>query len=286
MQQKTIMSPISCVGIGLHSGNEVLLTLHPAEEDSGIIFRKENNDKVTDIKALYKNVTSTTLCTAISCENTGESVLTIEHLMAALWGCGIDNLIIEVNGDEVPIMDGSAESFIFMIESAGVKTQEKSRQVLKILKETKIQDGDSWACLKPNANFTANVEINFNNELIGKQSFTFDIKDTLFEKHISRARTFGFEEEVDFLRAQGLIKGGSLDNAIIVAKDKILNEGGLRFKDEFVRHKLLDCLGDLFLAGNRIQGAFEGYKTGHKINNNLLREVFSDHSNYEIIDAI
>ncbi len=286
MKQKTIMAPISCIGVGLHSGKEVSLTLKPAEENHGIVFRKINADKTVDIKAFYDNVTSSNLCTAISCNQTGESILTIEHLMAALWGCGIDNLIVEVTGDEIPIMDGSAENFIFMIESAGIKTQEKPRQILKILKETKIKDGDSWVSLEPSSCFTANVEINFTNKLVGKQSFAFNTKDTLFEKHISRARTFGFEEELEHLRAQGLIKGGSLDNAIIVTKDKILNEGGLRFKDEFVRHKLLDCLGDLFLAGNRIQGAFEGYKTGHKINNTLLKQVFSDQANYEIIESI
>lgn len=286
MRQKTIMAPISCIGVGLHSGKEVSMTLKPAEEDFGIVFRKIVNGKIIDIKALYENVTSTTLCTTISCSKTGESILTIEHLMAALWGCGIDNLIIEVNGDEIPIMDGSAENFIFMIESSGIKVQEKPRQILRILKSTKIEDGDSWASLEPSDNFTANVEINFTNKMIGKQSLVYDNKSTIFEKHISRARTFGFEEEIDYLRAQGLIKGGSLDNAVIVGKEGILNDGGLRFKDEFVRHKLLDCLGDLFLAGNRIQGAFEGYKTGHKINNNLLREVFSDKNNYEFINEV
>lgn len=281
--QQTIKHPISCIGYGLHSGNIVKLTMHPADVDSGIIFKRLKNGKFTDILAHYSSVTNTLLNTTISNNDQSVSVSTIEHLMAALWGCSIDNLIIEIEGDEVPIMDGSSEHFVFMIESAGIQMQNKGKKILEILKTIDVMDGDSYACLKPSDSFSINIAIDFDHQVIKKQEAFYDSNHFSFKRDLSRARTFGFEHEVKKLQDMGLAKGGSLDNAIVVGNDRVLNEGGLRYQDEFVRHKALDSVGDLYLAGTNIKGSFTGFKSGHALNNKLLRKLFNDQESWRII---
>ncbi len=281
--QQTIKNIVKCEGIGLHSGSKVNMTLRPAAADTGIVFvRSDIEESKSVIPAHYSMVTETLLGTNIT-NNYGVKVLTIEHLMAALWGAGIDNLIVELDSPEVPIMDGSSEPFVFLIECAGVMEQERGRKILKVLKKIEVSEGDAKAVLAPAKSFVAEVEINFSNQVVASQKAGFDFSKVGFKGSVSRARTFGFEEEVNYMRSQGLALGGSLENAIVVSNSGVLNEDGLRYPDEFVRHKILDCVGDLFLAGYRIEGRFTGFKSGHSLNNKLLRKLFSDKSNYAII---
>ena len=277
--QRTLKNKVSCIGTGLHSGLKVSMTLFPALEDTGVTFiRKDISGKNPEVKADYLNVTKTMLGTTISNED-GVEVNTVEHLMAALWGCGIDNCIIELDASEIPIMDGSSEPFVFLLECAGVKEQSKTRRVIEILKEIKVTEGDknnAFASIQPSESFAVSLEIDFGDKVIANQQCTFDTKDVAFKTELSRARTFGFEHEVEQMRSMGLARGGSLDNAIVVGKDGILNKDGLRYKDEFVRHKVLDCIGDVFLAGAHIKGTVKGLRSGHALNNKLLRELFSD----------
>ncbi|MFN7038319.1 MAG: UDP-3-O-acyl-N-acetylglucosamine deacetylase [Alphaproteobacteria bacterium] len=274
--QRTIKNEVSCFGIGLHTGLTISMRLKPADIDTGIIFKRTDlgtSDGV--IKANYNFVTNTMLGTTIENE-AGAKISTVEHLMAALWGCGIDNIIIELNGPEVPIMDGSAEQFVFMIECAHIAEQNKSRQVIEILEKVDLSIGDSYVSVSPAEQFSVSMEIDFNSKVISKQKCFFDSNDFSFKMDLCRARTFGFRHEVETLRAQGLVLGGSLDNAIVVDKDEVLNKGGLRYSDEFVRHKVLDSIGDFYLAGTHIKGHFHGVKSGHSINNKLLRALFAN----------
>jgi UDP-3-O-[3-hydroxymyristoyl] N-acetylglucosamine deacetylase len=281
--QNTLERKVSCIGIGLHSGENVKLTLNPAPVDHGIIFKRTDITGFDNIiPANYLNVTKTNLGTTISNQD-GTIVSTIEHLMAGLWGAGIDNALIEVDGTEVPIMDGSAEPFVFLVECAGVKQQEKARKIIKVIKQFEVRDGDKFAKIAPADDFSVNLEIDFASKAIANQTCVYNSSSVSFKTDLCRARTFGFDHEVSYLRSQGLAKGGSLDNAIVVSGDKILNSEGLRYNDEFVRHKILDCIGDYYLAGARIEGEVTAYKTGHKLNNNLLREFLADKSAYEII---
>lgn len=287
--QQTIKNEISFSGIGIHSGKLCKATIRPAGVDIGIVYRRVDVPVEQGIiKADFKNVRSTNLNTTIE-NNSGVSVSTVEHLMSALWGCGIDNCYIDITDSEVPVMDGSAEPFVFAIDSAGIERQNKPRKFLNILKKVKVCEIDKHgfemqSSLSPSKHFKTELKIEFANKIIGSQSFIFDVENTNFRISIARARTFCLESEIDYMHKVGLAKGGSLDNAVVVGEKKILNEDNLRYPDEFVRHKVLDSIGDLYLSGFHIKGKFYGKRSGHKMNNLLLKEVFKNKENYEIIE--
>lgn len=281
--QKTINSKISCNSVGLHSGANVTMTFLPAPENHGIVFRRiDIKNKNQDIKADYRNVTQTNLGTVITNED-GVNVSTVEHVMAAIWGCGIDNLLIEVDAPEVPIMDGSSEPFIFLIECAGIENQEAPRKYIQVLKKTRIEDGDKFIEVEPDLHFSFDLTIDFSHPKIKQQRFSFNPERSSFKNDLSRARTFGFKHEIEHLNKIGLIKGGSLDNAILVDEKGIVNDGGLRFENEFVKHKAIDFIGDLYLSGHRFLGKFNAHKSGHGINNKFLKEFFKDEEAWKIV---
>jgi len=275
--QNTIGNIVSCSGIGLHSGRTVSMQLLPAAEDSGIVFRQvdDQDNIIGEVRASYENVTSTMMSTNISSPDQKISIATVEHLMAAFWGCGIDNVIVKINGNEVPIMDGSSSYFVFMIECAGIRHQKKYRKILEITNKVELHYGDAFVIIEPSDEFRIDLGIDFAHPLIQKQDFHFD-QNSNFKMDIARARTFGFEKDVEKLRSIGLAKGGSLDNAIVVGEDNILNPQGLRFNDEFVRHKILDSIGDMYLSGYHIKGAIKAAKSGHALNNMLLKKLFDN----------
>lgn len=264
-----------------------MIRLIPADANTGIVFRRTDisadSENARLIPALYNNVVDTTLCTVIA-NSCGVKVATIEHLMSALWGAGIDNAIIEIDGPEVPIMDGSAEPFLFLIECAGTTEQNAPRKYIQITKEITFREGEGVASAAPYNGFALDVEIAFNDAVIGKQRASYDFSRTSFKQMISRARTFGFAKDVERMRAAGLARGGSLDNAIVVGEDRVLNEEGLRFSDEFVRHKALDCIGDYYLAGHRIIGKIATSRPGHGLNNKLMRAVLADTSAWRLVE--
>ncbi len=272
--QKTLKSAISCAGVGLHGGKRVDMTLLPAEPDAGIIFRRADLGGA-EVRATYENVNDALMCTSLG-NGDGVKVATVEHLMAALAGLEIDNLIVELDGAEVPIMDGSAAPFVFLVECAGVAEQHVPRRAIRILKTVEVADGERSASLSPADGFSIAFEIAFDHPLIGGQSCYCDLTDGAFKRDLSRARTFGFLADIDRLHENGLALGGSLENAVVLSDDAVLNEGGLRYADEFVRHKALDCIGDLYLAGAPLLGHVRGVCSGHKMNNSLLRTLFAD----------
>tara|TARA_E500000178_G_scaffold72507_1_gene70238 strand:+ start:1283 stop:2155 length:873 start_codon:yes stop_codon:yes gene_type:complete len=280
--QQTIAEPLSIKGIGLHTGINISMQLYPAEADYGIKFIRKDLHNNNIIEALWSNVTNTKLSTTISNKN-GASVSTIEHLMSALSGLHIDNIKIEIDGPEVPIMDGSSIKFVDLIDKTSIKSLNKKRKILKVKKNIKVEKNDTSVELKPNNQFSIDFEIDFPSKLVSQQSCHLQLVNGNYKTDIASARTFGFEKDVDMLRSNGLALGGSLDNAVVVGESKILNSDGLRFKDEFVRHKILDSIGDLYLAGSPIQGYFLGNKSGHHLNNLLLRSLFADKNNYEYI---
>ncbi len=284
--QTTIANKVSCAGVGLHSGSTVNITIHPAPAGSGIVFKRlDVAAAVCLIPAKYDAVSETRLGTTIRNEH-GVSVSTIEHLMAAIWGVGVDNALVELDAPEVPIMDGSSEPFVAMLETAGITTLSAPRRVLRVLKSVEVRDGDSFLKISPNregeSGLLVNIGIEFNHALIGKQSAQYDFREVSFKQAVSRARTFGFEHEVTALRSMGLALGGSLENAIVVGKDAVLNADGLRYENEFVRHKALDLVGDLFLSGVRIDACVHAVRPSHHINNLLLRALFSDETAFVI----
>ncbi len=274
--QRTIKQVAVCEGVGLHSGEAVTISLHPSSVNNGIVFKRTDvpSDEAT-ISARWNNVVDTRLCTVLGNEQ-GVRVSTVEHLMAALSGCGVDNVVIEIDGPEVPIMDGSAGPFVKLIEASGLIEQDAPRRVIRVLKTIEVQAGQARAVLEPARSCSLDVGIDFEGTAVDKQSFAMGFVNGAFCKELANARTFGFLHEVEAMQAAGLGKGGSLDNAIIVDGDKIMNEDGLRFDDEFVRHKILDAVGDLYLAGGLIVGSFSGARSGHAINNQLLRALFED----------
>jgi UDP-3-O-[3-hydroxymyristoyl] N-acetylglucosamine deacetylase len=282
--QKTINSKISCSGVGLHSGIDIFLTLSPAPCDTGIIFKRVDVDAAnSEIKAYYKNVVATNLGTTIANEF-GVKVSTIEHLMAAIWGCGIDNLVVELNGPEVPIMDGSSEPFVFLIECAGINVQDKSRKVIEIIKNIKIEEENGKMVeVLPSKEFAIDLHIDFEHSQVQQQKFDYTSTFASFKNDLCRARTFGFKHEIEQLHKMGLAKGGSLDNAILVDENGIVNKEGLRYTDEFVRHKTLDFIGDIYLAGYFIIGHFKASKPGHGINNKMLHALLSDETAWRLI---
>ena len=280
--QQTIRKSFSLNGIGLHSGKKVKITVEPAEVNNGIKFIRTDLIKDNIVEALWSNVSSTNLCTTISNEK-GVSVSTIEHLMSALSGMHIDNANILINNLEVPIMDGSSLPFVEELENSEILNQEIPREIISVKKEIFVSNNDSYAKITPNKQFSIDFEIDFESKLVSKQACQLQLINGNYKTDVSSARTFGFEKDVDYLQANGLALGGSLDNAVVVGEKNILNKEGLRFNDEFVRHKILDSIGDLYLAGKPIQGYFYGSKSGHFLNNQLLKELFSDKSNFEII---
>ena len=283
-KQKTIKNEISFTGVGLHSGKKSQVIIKPSEVNSGVNFlRTDVNDvnRNAMIAALWHNVSSTTLSTTIS--NGDVSVSTIEHLMSALSGMHIDNVLILIDGPEIPIMDGSSKPFVELFEKAGLVKQEEYRKILKVIKEVEVSNGDSLVKILPSNYFSIDFEIVFDSHLINSQSCQLQLINGNYKSDVASARTFGFEKDVQKLRENGYALGGSLENAVVVGDNNILNTGGLRFKDEFVRHKILDSIGDLYLAGYPVQGYFSGKKSGHYLNNQLLNKLLSDHSNFEII---
>jgi UDP-3-O-[3-hydroxymyristoyl] N-acetylglucosamine deacetylase len=285
LAQRTLKSAISCTGTGLHSGRKTAMTLLPAAPNHGIAFRRRGNPAV--VKADFRNVTDTRLCSLLSTAP-GPRFGTVEHLMAAFYGARIDNAIVELDGDEVPVMDGSAAPFLFLIDCAGTIEQAAARRAIEILKPVQVADpsDDALVELLPGPGFAATFDIDFAAETIGRQSLTLDLAPEIFRREIARARTFGFEQEVAALRAAGLARGGSLDNAVVIAADGsgLLNPEGLRFDDEFVRHKVLDLAGDLYLAGAPILGAVHARRTGHRHNNAILHALFADASAWRWTD--
>ena len=282
LNQKTVRETIEINGVGLHGGKKVKLKIKPAEPNTGIVFKRidlKNNNYV--VPGVY-NVSSASFCTTVSNEN-GVSVSTIEHLMSSLSGMHIDNANILINNLEVPIMDGSSLPFVEELENSGIEIQEIPRKIISVKKEIFVSNNDSYAKITPNKQFSIDFEIDFESQLVSKQACQLQLINGNYKTDVSSARTFGFEKDVDYLQANGLALGGSLDNAVVVGEKNILNKEGLRFNDEFVRHKILDSIGDLYLAGKPIQGYFYGSKSGHFLNNQLLKELFSDKSNFEII---
>jgi len=274
--QRTLKSSVSCTGIALHSGDKVSMTLHPGDADSGVVFKRTDAAGAgAVIPASWDRVVETTMCTTLGTDD-GVSIGTVEHLMAALSGYGIDNAVVELDGPEVPIMDGSAAPFGFLIECAGIREQGAPRRVIRVHKTVMVEDGAARAALMPDDGFSVGFSIDFDSPAVSRQVISVGLVNGTFKKEVARARTFGFLQDVERMRAAGLARGGSLDNAIVVSGDKILNEDGLRFDDEFVRHKVLDAIGDLYLAGGIILGRFEGVCSGHGTTNRLLRALFAD----------
>ena len=283
LKQRTISNPIKAVGIGLHSGKKVTMELLPAEIDSGIKFIRTDLNPNVEIPAIFKFVGDTTLSTTLYKE--GARVATIEHLLSAIAGLGIDNCLIKLDGPEIPIMDGSAGPFVFLIQSAGISEQSEIKKFIKVKKEVKVEKGDSFAAIRPFDGFKDDFTIEFDDPTINKyaSSSVIDFSSTSFVKEVCRARTFGLTKDLDYLRSQDLALGASVSNAIAVGEEGIDNEEGLRFDDEFVKHKMLDAIGDLYLLGHNLIGEFTGYKSGHFLNNELLRKILDQENAWELV---
>jgi len=289
--QQTLKGPINCTGIGLHSGSRVGMTLVPAAAGSGINFVRTDllasgrGLAEATVPARWDAVVDTRLCTVVG-NATGVTVGTVEHLMSALRGCGIDNLTVELDGPEVPVMDGSAAPFVFLVECSGIQVQDQPRRLLRVLKEVSVVEGEKSAVLTPAAAPGFSFEIDFDSAVVRRQEGHLRLTASSFKAEVARARTFGFLHEVDMMRRAGLARGGSLDNAIVISGDRVMNEGGLRYKDEFVRHKILDAVGDLYLAGAPILGHYSGIRAGHALNNKLLRALFADASAWRLEEPV
>jgi UDP-3-O-[3-hydroxymyristoyl] N-acetylglucosamine deacetylase len=283
IKQRTLKNTIRATGIGLHTGDKVYLTLRPAAANTGIVFRRVDLPQPVDIKASPENVSDTRLSTTL--EKNGARVSTVEHLMSAFAGLGIDNAYVDLTAPEVPIMDGSAGPFVFLLQSAGVEEQSAAKEFILIKKSVKVKEGDKWVGFEPHNGFKISFSIDFDHPVFehSGQSVTVDFATTSFVKEVSRARTFGFAHEVETLRSMGLARGGSLDNAIVLDEYRILNNDGLRYEDEFVKHKVLDSIGDLYLLGHPLVGAFAGHKSGHALNNRLLRCLLADRESWEFV---
>lgn len=279
--QRTLTNTIRATGVGLHSGDKVYMTLRPAPVDSGIVFRRVDLDPVVEVPAKAELVTEVTLCTGLTCENA--KIQTVEHLMSALAGLGVDNCIIELSSAELPIMDGSSGPFVFLLQSAGISEQAAPKRFIRVLKTVEVTEGDKVARFTPYDGFKLGFTIAFDHPAIpAKQSRAeLEFSTAAYIKEIARARTFGFMRDLEYMRERNLGLGGSMDNAIVLDEFRVLNEDGLRFADEFVRHKILDAIGDLYLSGGQILGAYEGYKSGHALNNKLARALIADASAWE-----
>ena len=289
--QRTLKSLTRAVGVGVHGGQRVELTLRPAPPDAGIMFRRVDLPKPVDIPVRVDTVCDTRMATTISPggDPGAPKVNTIEHLLSACAGLGLDNLTVDITAEEVPILDGSAASFVFLLQSAGIELQDAPKRFLRLLKPVEIREGEGrglkWARLSPLDGYTLTFEIDFGHPAVDQtgQQVTFDMASGLYKRDIARARTFGFTKDVDMMRARGLGLGGSMDNAIVVDDYRVLNSGGLRYDDEFVKHKILDAIGDLHVCGHPLLGAYTAFKSGHALNNKLMRAVMADRSAYEIV---
>jgi UDP-3-O-[3-hydroxymyristoyl] N-acetylglucosamine deacetylase len=283
IKQRTLKNVIRATGVGLHSGEMVYLTLRPAAPNTGIIFRRVDLDPVVELEARAENVGETALSTTLV--QHGQKVSTVEHLLSAFAGLGIDNAYIDLNAAEVPIMDGSAGPFVFLVQSAGIEEQNVAKQFIRIKKPVMFQEGDKWAKFEPFDGFKVSFTIDFEHPAFtGRpQQVDVDFSSTSFVREVSRARTFGFMKDIEKLRENNLALGGSMDNAIVVDDYRVLNEDGLRYEDEFVRHKVLDAIGDLYLLGHSLIGAFSGYKSGHEVNNKLLRQLLAEEDAWELV---
>lgn len=284
IKQRTLKNCIRATGVGLHSGKKVLVTLRPAPAHSGIVFRRVDVTPTVEIPARAENVGDTRLSTTLA---KGEiRIATVEHLLSAFAGLGIDNAYVDVSAPEVPIMDGSAGPFVFLIQSAGIEEQSAPKQFVRIKRPVAVEDGDKWARFEPFDGFKVSFSIDFDHPLFDEtcKFAEVDFSTTSFVKEVSRARTFGFLKEVEMLREKNLALGGSLQNAVVIDDYRVLNEDGLRYEDEFVRHKILDAIGDLYLLGHGLIGAFRGHKSGHALNNRLLRRLLADKSAWELVD--
>jgi len=283
MRQRTLRNSIEATGIGLHTGKRVQLVLRPAPPDTGVVFRRVDLNPVRSIAARAENVGCTELSTTLMAD--GVRVCTVEHLLSAMAGMGIDNAIVDLDQEELPIMDGSAGPFVFLLQSAGIVPQDAIKRFIRIRRRVSVRDGDKYASVAPYEGFKIAFSIDFDHPVFHKVpcSTEIDFSGTSFIKEVSRARTFGFEREIEQLRNRGLALGGSLDNALVVGDHRVLNETGLRYPGEFVRHKVLDAIGDLYLMGHCLIGSFKAHKSGHGLNNALIRKVMADRRAWEII---
>jgi len=283
IKQRTLKNVIRATGVGLHTGKKIFLTLRPAPANAGIIFRRVDLDDPVEIEAKPDNVGDTMLSTSLMKGDV--KISTVEHLLSALAGFGIDNAYIDLSSDEVPIMDGSAGPFVFLIQSAGVEEQNAAKRFMRIKEKVRVEDEDKWAMFEPFEGFKVGFTIEFDHPMFHEDNCKaeIDFSTTSYVKEVSRARTFGFMREVELLRENNLALGGSLDNAVVVDDYRILNEDGLRYEDECVKHKILDAIGDLYLLGHSLIGSFTGFKSGHALNNRLLRELLARESAWELV---
>jgi UDP-3-O-[3-hydroxymyristoyl] N-acetylglucosamine deacetylase len=287
LKQRTLQSLTKAVGVGLHSGQRVELTLRPAQPDTGIVFRRVDLAQPVDIPISAMAVTDTRLASTIS--HGGAKVFTVEHLMSACAGLGLDNLYIDITAEEVPILDGSASSFVFLLQSAGIVEQNAPKRFIRVLKPVEVREGEDanvkWARLEPHHGYKLSFEIDFHHPAVDStgQSVVFDMDTGVYTRDIARARTFGFTRDVEMLRANGLALGGGLDNAIVMDDYKVLNSDGLRYDDEFVKHKILDAMGDLYLIGKPLLASYVAFRSGHAMNNLLLRELLNHPEAYEVV---
>ena len=288
MKQRTLREPVRTVGVGLHSGRRVALALRPASPDTGIIFRRVDLSPAVEIPARADRVNDTRMASTLWAADDGPlsevRIATVEHLMSALAGLGIDNLVVEVDAPEIPILDGSAGSFVWLVQSAGIVEQPAPKRFLRVLESVEVRDGDKWARLDPHFGFRLSFSISFGHPAIDStgQRVEIDFATTSYVKDVARARTFGFVQDVEMLRSHGLAQGGSLDNAIVMDEYRILNAEGLRLDDEFARHKILDAIGDLYLVGRPLLAAYSAHKSGHALNNRLLRALLAQPSASEV----
>lgn len=291
LQQRSLQSITRAVGVGLHSGQRVEMTLRPAPPDSGIVFRRVDLPHPVDIPALATSVSDTRLASTLSAggDPGGPKVSTVEHLMSACAGLGLDNLLIEITAEEVPILDGSAASFVFLLQGAGIALQDAPKRFIRVTRTVEVRQGEGseamWALLEPYHGYKLAFEIDFHHPAVDStgQRVEFDFGGNRYKRDIARARTFGFASDVDTMRSRGLTLGGSMDNAIVVADERVLNAEGLRYDDEFVKHKILDAIGDMHLAGHPLLAAYSGFKSGHALNNQLLRKLLADRGAFEIV---
>ena len=283
IRQRTLKNSISATGVGLHTGSKVYLTLRPAAANTGVVFRRVDFDEPVEIKACAENVGETNLSTTLVKD--GVRVSTVEHLLSAMAGLGVDNAYVDLSAAEVPIMDGSAGPFVFLIQSAGIEEQNAPKRFIRILRKVAVQDGDKAACFEPFDGFKVSFAIEFDHPVFKQcvNHASLDFSTTSFVKEVSRARTFGFTRDLERLRANNLALGGNVDNAIVVDDFRVLNEDGLRYRDEFVKHKVLDAIGDLYLLEHSCIGAYRGYKSGHELNNRLLSRLLRTRDAWEVV---
>jgi UDP-3-O-[3-hydroxymyristoyl] N-acetylglucosamine deacetylase len=283
-RQTTLADQVTLTGIGVHSGKPASITLVPAEAGVGIVFTRTDQDDAAEVPALWNKVTQTALCTVLG-DPSRDGVATVEHLMAALFGMGVDNLVVEIDGPEMPIMDGSSAVFVEAIEQVGLKKLDRGRRYLKVKKTVRVDNGSAWCELHPHQGTKFDITIDFDTPLIGQQQFTDEITPDVFRDDLSRARTFGYVKDVEQLWKMGFALGSSLENSVAIAEDKVLNPEGTRWPDEFARHKALDAVGDLALAGLPILGLYRSYKGGHKMNHAILVKLFEDPSSFEVVES-